>query len=137
MKSRRLARTLLLAGLIIGLTGCFPMHFIMRPGISGTVVDDATPRPVVDTIVTLRMRTVRGEITTSASAPAATDAKGAFAIAPARRWGIYIVPMDVFPLNGTAQFNAIGYATTSRAVRSDPMGRAVLPLWEIRLRQTP
>jgi hypothetical protein len=50
------------------------------------------------------MRTVRGEITTSASA--ATDVKGTFAIAPARRWGTYIVPMDVFPLYGTAEFHA-------------------------------
>ena len=135
MTPSTLSRTLLVVSIIISLTGCFPMHFVTRPGISGTVVDDATSRPVVDATVTLRMQAVRGGIATSTSTT--TDAKGTFSVAPERRWGIYVVPMDFIGLFGTAEFRATGYAETSRELRSSPAGLAVLNLGEVRLRITP
>jgi hypothetical protein len=135
MTSSPLSHTLLVVSIVISLTGCFPMHFVTRPGISGTVVDDATSRPVIDTTVTLRMQPVHGGIATSTSAN--TDAKGTFSIAPERHWGIYIVPMDFMGLFGTAEFRAPGYAETSREVRTNPAGLAVVPLGEVRLRTTP
>ncbi len=111
------------------------MHFVTRPGIEGTVVDDATSQPVADAIVTLRMEAHHGGNTTSTSAT--TDAKGAFSIPPKRRWGIYIVPMDFMGLSGTAEFRADGYDETScEVLLTTPAGIGVQSLGEVRLRPT-
>jgi hypothetical protein len=118
----------------MSVTGCFPMHFVARPGISGTVVDEATSVPIANASVTLEMQAVQGRM--PASTTTTTDATGAFLIAPKRRWGIYVVPMDFMGLVGTAHFRAPGYIEGACEVRTHPAGLAILRLGEVRLEPT-
>ena len=49
----RFRQLLLTIPISLGLAGCFPYHFVDRPGISGTVVDEADV-PIANATVILR-----------------------------------------------------------------------------------
>jgi hypothetical protein len=93
----------LLAPLIF-CAGCFPFHYTTRPGVQGIVVDQSTQSPITNNVSvslasfygywdeTNKVHVCETNIITTAN----TDLAGTFKIRPAKKWGIYIVPMDVF-----------------------------------------
>jgi hypothetical protein len=130
----------------VALTGCFPMRFTKRPGVSGSVVDSQTRMPISGaevfftrapyTFYRFTNTTVSGRREESKTAPrpqppqldfaisnalppfVLTDANGRFAIPPITKWGIYIMPMDVFPVGATLVVRRDGYAPELRTVPS-------------------
>ena len=119
---------------VLALTACFPVHYLVRPGISGSVVDDSTSAPVADATVILSRNggADRPLIAT------VTDANGRFNLAARRAWGMYIVPEDVFDFRGTVDIYASGYLKVSRDVRSKIVGEnAPVILGEIRVKRPP
>lgn len=116
------------------LTACFPVHYLMRPGISGSVVDDSTSAPVADaTVILSRLgQTDRPLIAT------VTDINGRFVLSARSAWGIYIVPEDVFDFLGTVDIYASGYVKASRQIRSKVIGNsAPIVLGEIHVNRPP
>jgi hypothetical protein len=124
MKLHRAA--VLVSALLV--SGCFPYHFTARAGISGVVVDSASSMPIPNATISLRDRPGRS------AASAYTDADGSFLIAPRLVWGIYIVPMDVFPYRTDATISALGYESVSLPVLPNPRGERVVSLGRIQLR---
>ena len=105
--------------LIPALSACFPVHYLVQPGISGSIVDDSTSMPVADATVILS-RLVHANRPLIATG---TDKNGRFAIAVRQAWGIYIMPMDVFDFGGRVDIYASGYLKVSRDVRSKMLGK--------------
>jgi hypothetical protein len=95
-------RTFLLL-LTLAASGCFPYHYTTRPGINGTVLSAATGQPILQAGVTLS-----GANTTTSTA---TAGDGSFSIPPCRRWGIWIIPQDVFASRWTVCVGHSGFKT--------------------------
>ncbi len=118
----------------LALSGCFPIRYLARPGISGSVVDEATGAPVPNATVILSRR---GD-TEYPLIATVTDTQGRFALPERRAIGVYIVPMDVFPFLGTLDIYASGYLKVSRDVRSEILGKTPpIVLGEIRVKRPP
>jgi hypothetical protein len=135
-------------------TGCFPARFTTSPGASGRVIDARTRDPVQGAEVfvsrafykfyTFTNHTMEGvaqegktipppeppplNLALSKSRPpiVLTDADGRFDIPPVKRWGIYIVPMDIAPSHGALVVRRDGYVPEMRLVIThssiDPVG---------------
>jgi hypothetical protein len=107
---------------------------LVRPGISGSVVDDVSSAPVADATVILS----RDGAADRPLIATVTDANGRFTLAARRAWGVYIAPEDVFDFWGTADIYASGYLKVSREVRAKIMGKtAPVVLGEIRVKRPP
>ncbi len=82
-------------------SGCMPYHFTQRPGVSGKVFDADTNSPIIDVKVQLG-RDLPDEryfsIEDKSIYITKSSIDGNFYIAPKKKWGIYVVPMDIFPL---------------------------------------
>ncbi len=116
------------------LTACFPVHYLLRPGLSGSVVDDSTSMPVADATVILRHLGQTSGIVMTIT----TDKNGRFSLAERRAWGIYVVPEDVFDFLGTVDIYASGYIKISRDFHTKILGTtAPIDLGEIRLKRPP
>jgi 5-hydroxyisourate hydrolase-like protein (transthyretin family) len=119
---------------VLTLSGCLPVRYLVRPGISGSVIDDSTGAPVSNATVILS-RKERSQFPLIATA---TDAQGAFTLAERRAVGIYIVPGDVFDFLGTVDIYGSGYIKESIDVRSKILGHtAPIVLGEIRVKRPP
>jgi hypothetical protein len=111
-------------------TGCFPMRFTVRPGANGTVVDSQTHAPVAGAEVFFSRSSYTfyhfppqppeiGPAVSNATPPFVfTDASGRFTIPPRKKWGVYIVPMDVFVAPATLVVRRDGYAPELLLVNS-------------------
>ena len=127
-------RALLLLIAASALSGCFPVRYLVRPGVSGSVIDDATGAPIRNATVILS-RTGRSQFPLIATV---TDAQGGFTLAERHAIGIYIVPEDVFDFGGTVDIYASGYIKESRDVRSKILGHTMpLVLGAIRVKRPP
>jgi hypothetical protein len=120
--------TLFLAGPC--LAGCFPYQYTIRPGVSGSVVDDleATPIPNASIVVHTHYDAKHTGETRITPNP-----DGTFFLAPAKKWGIYVMPMDVFFPWSDATVEATGYQKKDFRLIDDPMGRSKVVLGEVRL----
>lgn len=138
------------------LTSCFPMRFTLRPSASGTVVDSRTHAPVSGaevffsqapyTFYQFTNQTVEGVTKEAKLAPpprppeiaaavsnatpplVSTDANGRFAIPTTKKWGVYIVPMDVFAVHATLVVRRDGYAPELRLVHSRSTAELDVPI---------
>jgi hypothetical protein len=127
-------QTILVLTAALTLSGCFPVHYLVRPGISGSVVDDSTGAPVSNATVILS-RVGRSQFPLIATV---TDAQGGFTLSERKAIGVYILPEDVFDFFGTADIYASGYTKESRDVRSKILGpTSPIMLGEIRVKRPP
>lgn len=125
-------QTILVFTAALTLSGCFPVRYLARPGISGSVVDDSTGAPVSNATVILS----RGGRSQFPLIATVTDAQGSFTLSERRALGVYIVPEDVFDFYGTADIYASGYNKESRDVRSKIFGHtSPIMLGEIRVKR--
>jgi hypothetical protein len=111
------------------LTGCFPIQYTINPGASGAVVDAQSKNPVTGASVLLA--TSKRRVSTT------TNNHGEFMVSPDQEWGIYIVPMDPFPLEGSVTIQASGYKETTKQFRTSTIGPANSKLGEISLERSP
>ena len=153
---RAIVTTIPVLALAVLVTGCFPMRFTVRPGVSGTVVDSQTHIPVSGAEVFISRapynfyqftnQTVEGVTEEAKTAPPPqppeiavalsnatpplvfTDASGRFVIPPTKKWGVYIVPMDVFAAHATVVVRRDGYAPELRLVYSHSTAELDVPL---------
>ena len=109
-------------------TGCFPYRYTVRPGVKGLVVDGQTKLPVVNATVTLASIVGTGNWTndvviwqTNTVAVTNGNQCGTFCIPPKRKWGIYIVPMDVFLSSYEVTIQKTDYTTLKISFLHDPM----------------
>jgi hypothetical protein len=116
------------------LVGCFPYHYTLRPGVTGVVLDARTGSPVANATVAVRSRDFHGQI---GEVTLATGADGKFHLAPEQRWGIYVVPMDVFGPWVDAAITAPSYETKTFKLTASAMGPREVALGEIRLTRDP
>lgn len=103
------------------LSGCFPIQYTINPGASGRVVDAENNDPIADANVHLDTST---HTNTKRRVSTTTNNRGEFCIPADQEWGIYIVPMDPFPLTGTVTIQASGYKETTKEFRTSTMGPA-------------
>jgi alkanesulfonate monooxygenase SsuD/methylene tetrahydromethanopterin reductase-like flavin-dependent oxidoreductase (luciferase family) len=119
---------------VLTLSGCFPIRYLLWPGISGSVIDDSTGTPVPNATVILSRK---GESQHPLIATV-TDAQGGFSFAERHAVGIYVVPEDIFDFLGTVDIYASGYLKESRDVRSKILGNTMpIALGEIRVKRPP
>jgi hypothetical protein len=104
-------RFLLLFPVLLTTSGCFPYHYTARPGITGTVVSAASQQPVVGAGIAFGR-------TNAIIAQTATD--GYFAIPPKKRWGIWIIPQDVFTRYYEVSVRRDGFQDYETEVGSNP-----------------
>jgi Carboxypeptidase regulatory-like domain len=128
---RRDLLPLILVTLALG--GCFPYHFVTRPGISGTVVDEVAGVPIANATVILRQAPTRPPNIIEEPSTA-TDANGKFQMPPKRMWWIWIVTMENWPSPYVVEVRAPGYADASLNIQAWETGPAVMPLGRVRLR---
>lgn len=124
------SRLALVLASVVGLVGCFPYHYTLRSGVTGVVLDSATSAPIANATVTIRTRDSShqtGEVT------ATTASDGAFRVVPKQRWGIYVVPMDVWGPWSEASVLAPGYQGKSLKLNASAMGPKDLALGDVRL----
>lgn len=86
------------------MAGCFPYHYTTSPGLSGTVVNAETRKPLAGAAISYSGRTNNTVVTFSAD-------DGSFSVAPERKWGIWIIPQDVFMMPCTISFSHAGCET--------------------------
>ena len=123
--------------------GCFPYHFTISPSVAGRIVDDNTGAPVDGAEVIVSRASYEfsnnafdpvthqlkpgaepqppplNEAIRCARPPVATTtADGAFAIPPQKRWGLYIIPMDLFEPRGSLVIRRQGYQDVILSVSS-------------------
>ena len=112
-------RYLLLVSVCLASSGCFPYHYTTCPGVAGKVVNADTHQPVAGAGVCFGR--------TNATELARTAADGSFSIPARRRWGIWIIPQDVFALQWTVCIRHEGYETncTEFPFSAAATGRAV------------
>ncbi len=84
-------------------SGCFPYHYTIRPGLSGTVVAPESNTPLAGAAISF------GGTNTTAVAFSTED--GSFLVPPKRRWGIWIIPQDVFAMSWSVRVYHPGYET--------------------------
>jgi hypothetical protein len=122
----------LLLSIAFCLTGCFPYHYTLRPGVSGVVIDDrnATPIPGAIVVVSSHGPSQKAEDLTLTTGP-----DGTFYLAPRRRWGVYIMPMDAFGPWTEATISAPGFETRSFRLSASDMGPKEVSLGNVRLEQ--
>ena len=90
--------------LCITMSGCFPYHYTMRPGLSGDVVSEESHKPLTNAAISFVGNTNIATVAFSAE-------DGSFTISPERKWGIWIIPQDVFALPYTVCVHHAGYET--------------------------
>jgi hypothetical protein len=123
-------------------SGCFPMRNTTSPGVAGIVLDAESRAPITGAKVfvshafyhlplatndftgevepvaatgTQRLPPSMTEVILNARPPTViTGLDGRFSIPPEKRWGIYIVPMDVSGLYGTLVVRREGYRDVIR-----------------------
>jgi hypothetical protein len=153
---RTIVPTISVLALGVSVTGCFPMRFTVRPGVSGTVVDSQTHTPVAGAEVFFSRapysfyqftnQTVEGVTEEAKTAPPPqppeiavalsnatpplvfTDMSGRFVIPPTKRRGVHIVPMDVFAAHATLVVRRDGYAPELRLVYSRSTAELDVPV---------
>lgn len=109
------------------LTGCFPIHFTLNPGVSGKVVDAKSRTPLVAN-VTLSSSTYSNP---NREVTVVTKDDGEFLIPADQEKGIFIVPMDPLTLYGTVTIQVDGYKKIEKGFYTTSMGPAVTELGEI------
>jgi hypothetical protein len=102
---RKFASIIPVCVLCLTACGCFPYHYTNRPGLAGTVVSAQGDVPLAGAGISFG---------TNTTALAFSSADGSFYVPPKRRWGIWIIPQDVFPLHWTASVSHSGYETSHR-----------------------
>lgn len=136
---------LIAAGLLS--SGCFPARFTTSPGATGVVLDSQTRAPishaelfvskanyqlpVVTNPVTGKSEEVVPATEDQLVAPTLdeaikkrrvpvvfTSSDGKFSIPPQTKWGIYIVPMDIFGPQGTLVVRCEGYTNIIKFIGS-------------------
>ena len=113
-------------------SGCFPYHYTKKPGVSGTVLDTTTEKPVegAEVVLTTYSFPENKEKTETMT----TMKDGSFLIPAEQDWGLYMAPLDPAPLkakilvqmNKYKQFvkdfyiNTMGPAITKFKILLDP-----------------
>ena len=100
---------------LTALSGCIPYHYVGRPGITGTIVDQTTSHPVSGATVALNMHGYAGQVTSTTVAK--TDDAGRFTIPAKRYWSVLIIlgPVDFMSYYGTANVSAAGFCVFQRS----------------------
>jgi len=148
----------LLALMTLGLccTGCWPYRFTTSPGVTGMAIDDKTEAPVDGAEAFVSRATDRfakvafdpitdqfkhgdtpqppslSEAISSARLPAViTGPDGRFSIPQEKRWGLYIIPTDVFTPRGSLIIRREGYQDVILSVSS----WGIVDLGDVRLKR--
>ena len=100
-----------LFSIIIIFTGCMPYHLTEQPGVSGQTVDSETNISLQNVTVRLEYASENIDTTDKIILTTKTSEEGTFHIAPKRKWGIYIVPTDFFPIPYSLVFIKENYIT--------------------------
>jgi len=119
---RRLARMVRIAsivglfGLCLTTSGCFPYHYTIRPGLSGTVVNAQTHAPLAGAGICFG---------TNTTAVALSASDGSFHVPPGRAWGVWAINQDVAsPTRGSGvNIRHTGYESYSTVVVFSPTKR--------------
>jgi hypothetical protein len=98
--------------------GCCPWRFTTSPGASGVVMDPRTHSPVrgAEVIVSLSKyppTSIADALANTRPPKATTKEDGRFAVAPERRWGIFIAPVDWCPEFGLLVVKRDGFESTA------------------------
>jgi hypothetical protein len=72
--------------------GCFPYKFTTRPAVAGRVVNAQTSAPIAGAQVEARSDAAN----TRHSSSSATSSDGRFQFERQTKWGLFIIPMDVW-----------------------------------------
>ena len=103
----------------------------MRPGVSGSIVDGHGSTPIVNASIVVHTHYSAKQIVDTRIV---ANPDGTFALAPKQKWGIYIVPADVFFPWSDATVEAPGYETMEFRLNRSPMDSASkVALGEVRL----
>ena len=94
---------LLLGALCVTTSGCFPYRYTTRPGLSGTVIAFESHAPLAGAEISFGG--------TNATPVAFSGADGSFLVPPKRKWGIWIIPQDVFAMLWSIRVYRVGYET--------------------------
>ena len=117
------------------LSGCWPYHYTMQPGVSGVVVAAPGADPLAGAQVTLSIQQ-RGIPPTFTET--STDVQGRFRLVPHRQWGVFIPMQEPFiPTKCAVLVTAPRFVMISRDVRCSPMGPATTDLGTITLERAP
>lgn len=95
-------------------SGCWPMRLTSSPGASGVILNSQTRAPVAGAQVVVSLSkyppdSVADALEKARAPKVVSDASGLFSVPPERRWGIYILPMDIFPQFGLLVLKHDGY----------------------------
>ena len=127
----RVMRTPLAILLCLGLNACFPYHYTYRSGVSGTVINAQSRKPISGASVSIassRYQLKNGTASTH------TLEDGAFYIPPFKQWGILIVGEAMFVTTDTASFRCTGYTDLNKDVFNHEGADAVKQLGIIALK---
>lgn len=91
---------MVLVSICITASGCFPFRYTMRPGVAGTVVGADNQKPIGGADVLFGLSTTNFT---------QTDTDGSFLIPPQKKWGIWIIPQDVFHRSYSVTILHAGY----------------------------
>jgi hypothetical protein len=129
--SRKTIKQLLLIYIfsIIACGGCAPYNFTHKPGISGTVIDSSTKKPINNANITLKTRSFPGRIEKTENASTHDD--GSFFIAAEQEWSVYIVPLDPYQMKGEISVEAEGYKKYLKEFYVTTMGPAITEFKDI------
>lgn len=109
--------------LIIACVGCAPYNFTHKPGVSGTVIDSSTKKPINNANITLKTRSFPGRIEKTENDSTHDD--GSFFIAAEQEWSVYIVPLDPYQMKAEISVEAEGYKKYLKEFYVTTMGPAV------------
>jgi hypothetical protein len=113
---RFLRHLVILGSISLLCSGCFPVHLVTTPGISGVVLNSQTHSPVVgaQTVVSPMHHSSPSayEVVTNIHAlVVVTDTSGQFASPPQRRWSVFVAGFegDIRPPCGALVVRCNGY----------------------------
>lgn len=111
-------RGLLLLPMCLGIAGCFPYDYTIRPGIAGTVIASDSHRPISGVSI------IFGPSDGPTNAVGYTATDGSFSVPPMEQWGIWIIPQDVFTRPYPVSIRHDRYQPYETNILSNPAQRA-------------
>jgi hypothetical protein len=93
-------------------SGCFPYYYTTRPGLKGTLISADNGEPVVGAVISFAMP--------GATHVGDTTVNGCFSVRPQKRWGIWIIPQDVFSRRYNLLIRHDAFKTYEAEIFSNP-----------------